>query len=132
MQRPEEQHVLAMRNLLAEARPENSRMVAAAIGGHLSRLSRELGREAGEVGKASDVVRDASLDLLKALHCGQDIHRARKAALDSVETLEAALPDTSGLTRLPGRAEPGASVSPKAIRALAARRLKTVLPLWKS
>ena len=67
-------------------------MVAAAIGGHLSRITKEAG-EARALGEASDTVRDASLDLLKALHRGHDVNGARKAALESVELLEAALPD---------------------------------------
>ena len=133
MRRPEEQHVRAMRHLLAEARAENSRMVAAAIGGHLSRITREPGKPR-ELVEATDVVRDASLDLLKALQCGDDVNRARRAALQSVERLEAALPDPSALTPVvPRRAEaPRTSLGPKAIRALAGRKLAAVLPLWRS
>jgi hypothetical protein len=133
MRRPEEQHVRAMRNLLAEARAENSRMVAAAIGGHLSRITREAGK-APELAEASDVVRDASLGLLTALHRGRDVNGARRAALKSVETLEAALPDPAQLTPITPRdpeSRPG-TVGPKAIRSLAVRKLSAVLPLWRS
>ena len=132
MRRPEEQHVRAMRNLLAEARADNSRMVAAAIGGHLSRITREAGR-AGGLAEASDVVRDASLDLLKALHRGSDVPGARKAALASVETLEAALPDPAMLTPIAPRSPDArpAAMRTKTIRSLAARKLSAVLPLWR-
>ena len=133
MGRPEEQHVRAMRNLLAEARAENSRMVAAAIGGHLSRIGRSAGK-VGELAEASDVVRDASLDLLTALHRGKDVNGARRAALQSVATLEAALPDPAQLTPIaPRHVEPRAPISgPKALRSLAVRKLSAVLPLWRS
>lgn len=132
MGRPEEQHVRAMRNLLAEARAENSRMVAAAIGGHLSRISRSAGK-VDELAEASDVVRDASLDLLTALHRGKDVNGARRAALQSVETLEAALPDPAQLIPITPRHEPRAPVSgPRALRSLAVRKLSAVLPLWRS
>ncbi|NNM72597.1 hypothetical protein [Enterovirga aerilata] len=135
MRRPEDQHVRAMRNLLAEARAENSRMVAAAIGGHLSRITKEVGA-VEELDHASDVVRDASLDLLKALHRGKDVNRARSAALRSVEMLEAALPDPSSLTPLAprgGQSRPASLGRPRAIRELAGRKLAGVLPpLWRS
>lgn len=133
MRRPEEQHVRAMRDLLAQARAENSRMVAAAIGGHLSRMAREAGKPR-ELVEASDVVRDASLDLLKALQCGHNVNGARKAALQSVERLEAALPDPAALTPLALRRPepPRSSLSSKAIRALAGRKLAAVLPLWRN
>jgi hypothetical protein len=133
MRRPEQQHVRAMRNLLAEARPENSRMVAAAIGGHLVRITREAGR-APELAEASDIVRDASLDLLTALQRGKDVNGARRAALESVETLEAALPDPAQLTPvLPGGADTRpVSVGRTGIRSLAIRKLSAVLPLWRS
>jgi hypothetical protein len=133
MRRPEDQHVRAMRNLLADARAENSRMVAAAIGGHLSRITRGAS-EARSLGEASDVVRDASLDLLRALHHGKDVNRARKAALASVETLEAALPDPASLTPIAPREEKprSSSLGAKAMRSLAARKLSAVLPLWRS
>ena len=133
MRRPEEQHVRAMRHLLAEARAENSRMVAAAIGGHLSRITRDTGKPR-EVVDATEVVRDASLDLLKALQCGDDVSRARSAALQSVERLEAALPDASALVPIAPRHvdTPRSSLGPRAIRALAGRKLAAVLPLWRS
>jgi len=132
MRRPEEQHVRAMRNLLAEARAENSRMVAAAIGGHLVRISREAGK-GPELAQASDIVRDASLGLLTALHRGNDVNRARRDALKSVETLEAALPDPAQLTPIkPRNVAPPATLGPKAIRNLAFRKLSAVLPLWRN
>ena len=89
--RPEgERHVRTMRALLRTARVENSRMVAAAIGGHLARISRV--SPDGPVEAATDAVRDASLGLLRALHHGEDVRRARMAALRSIETLQAVLP----------------------------------------
>ena len=86
---PEDRHVRTMRNLLKDAGTENSRMVAAAIGGHLSRITRSA-RSTGLEG-ASDRVRDASLDLLKAIHRGRGIMSARDVALASVDGLEAEL-----------------------------------------
>ncbi len=132
MGRPDQQHVRAMRNLLTEARTENSRMVAAAIGGHLFRITREAGK-APELAEASDIVRGASLDLLTALHRGKDVNGARRAALESVETLEAALPDPAQLTPItPRSADPHpVSLGRKGIRGLAARKLSAVLPLWR-
>ena len=133
MRRPEQQHVRAMRNLLAEARPENSRMVAAAIGGHLFRITREAGK-ARELAEASDIVRDASLGLLTALHRGKDVNGARRAALESVETLEAALPDPAQLTPITPRGSDTRplSLGRTGIRSLAVRKLSAVLPLWRS
>lgn len=133
MRRPDDQHVRAMRNLLAEARVENSRMVAAAIGGHLSRITRATGTPQ-ELGHASDIVRDASLGLLKALHEGKDVNNARQAALASVGMLEAALPDPSSLTKLPAStpAARPAEARTRAIRAFARTRLSAVLPLRRS
>ncbi|MDB5559503.1 MAG: hypothetical protein JWQ36_2437 [Enterovirga sp.] len=133
MRRPDDQHVRAMRHLLSGARVENSRMVAAAIGGHLSRITKNAG-SAEDLGQASDVVRDASLGLLKALHQGEDVSRARKAALESVEMLEAALPDTASLKRRPAsgaEAKPAAARS-RAIRDFARNRLSAVLPLRRN
>ena len=133
MRRPDDQRVSAMRNLLAEARVENSRMVAAAIGGHLSRITKSAGAP-DELGPASDVVRDASLGLLKALHEGTGVKRAREAALESVEILQAALPDPSSLTRLPPStpAARPAEARTKAIRDFARSRFSSVLPLWRA
>lgn len=91
MRYPNDRQVRAMRSLLAEARVENSRMVAAAIGGHLSRITRQAG--GAELEDASESVRDASLHLLKALHQSEGVTPARKAALRSVDSLEAAFPD---------------------------------------
>ena len=133
MRRPDDQRVRAMRNLLAEARVENSRMVAAAIGGHLSRITKET-TAPDDLGHASDVVRDASLDLLKALHEGKDVNRARQAALQSVEVLEAALPDPSSLTKLVPSTRPArpAEARGRAIRDFARTRFSSVLPLWRT
>jgi hypothetical protein len=134
MRRPDDERVVsAMRNLLAEARVENSRMVAAAIGGHLSRITKSAGA-ADELGPASDVVRDASLGLLKALHEGKNVKRARQAALESVEILQAALPDPSSLTRLPTSTPVTrpTEARTKAIRDFARSRFSSVLPIWRT
>ncbi|MGA0595735.1 hypothetical protein [Enterovirga sp. CN4-39] len=133
MRRRDDDRVRAMRDLLAGVRAENSRMVAAAIGGHLSRITKEAG-EARALGEASDTVRDASLDLLKALHRGHDVNGARKAALESVELLEAALPDPAALTkRSPsGPEHHPAAARTKEIRKAARSGLSAVLPLWRN
>jgi hypothetical protein len=90
MRDPRERQVGAMRRLLSEARADNSRMVAAAIGGHLSRITRD--GSVPELEGPTETVRDASLDLLKAINRSDGVARARKAALRSVDTLAAALP----------------------------------------
>jgi hypothetical protein len=62
------------------------------------------------------------------------VNGARRAALKSVETLEAALPDPAHLTPITPRdpqSRPG-TLGPKAIRSLAVRKLSAVLPLWRS
>lgn len=131
--RPDDHRVRAMRSLLAEARADNARMVAAAIGGHLSRIGRAAGPHDG-LDEATEVVRDASLDLLKALHHGKDVIRARQVALASVATLEAALPDQSAMTPLAPKAaasRPGFDPG-RRIRELARGRLAAVLPLWRN
>ena len=93
MRHPNHQQVRAMRTLLKEARVDNSRMVAAAIGGHLFRITRQTGST--ELDDASESVRDASLHLLKALQQSDGVTPARAAALRSVDSLESALPDGS-------------------------------------
>lgn len=95
-----DQHIRTMRMLVSTARRENARMVAAAIGGHLSRLAGETGLDPG-VSDASETVREASLSLLKALNRDADVATARKVALRSVETLEAAIPEPAGSPRRP-------------------------------
>lgn len=91
MQASEERHVRGIRDLLRQARVENSRVVAAAIGDHLSKLGKRAGGDRN-VAEAADGIRDASLHLLKSLHLGQDTGAAREAALASVDPLEASLP----------------------------------------
>lgn len=125
MANPREQQVRAMRNLLTGARVENTRMVAAAIGGHLSRISRETGSP--ELAGASETVRDASLTLLKSLHQSEGVMRARNAALRSVDALEAALPGRSaGKGEPPSPARAGAERL-KPLRKLTARSLSSFL-----
>jgi hypothetical protein len=91
MQASEERHLRGIRNLLREARVENSRVVAAAIGDHLSKLGKRTGGDR-TVAEAADGIRDASLALLKSLHLGHDVVAAREAALAAVNPLEASLP----------------------------------------
>ena len=105
MRDAKERQVGAVRRLLSEARADNSRMVAAAIGAHLSGLTRD--SAAPELQGASDVVRDASLHLLKAIHRSDGIARARTAALKSVDGLEAALPGQGDAASAPPTARTG-------------------------
>lgn len=130
---PEDGRVRAMRSLLADARAENARMVAAAIGGHLSRIGRAAGNHE-RLGEATDVVRDASLELLTALHSGKDAMGARKVAIASVASLEAALPDPAGMTPLAPKAvaRPTGPDRGRRIRELARGKLAAVLPLWRN
>ena len=74
-----------MRDLLQMARKTNSRLIAAAIGAHLSKL--ETGERAETQLAAADAVRDASFQLLKALHRGKGVKSARLRALRSVDHL---------------------------------------------
>lgn len=110
MARPNGHEVRAMRSLIREARAENSRMVAAAIGGHLSRITRQA--ESAPLAQASDVVRDASLTLLKAIHHSDDVGQARTAALNSVDTLEAALPQAGQGAKANPHATPSVKLTP--------------------
>ena len=96
MQKAAERHIRGIRNLLREARAENSRVVAAAIGDHLSKLGKWSGGNLN-VAEASDGIRDASLHLLKSLHLGHDAAVPRELALAAVTPLEASMPEKSSL-----------------------------------
>ena len=82
--------VRTIRTALKLAQPENSRIAAATIGGHLDVITRNLASHS-EVAQASDAVRDASLDLLVSLVRKREAAAARAAALQSVDRLEASL-----------------------------------------
>jgi hypothetical protein len=107
MQKVEERHVRGIRNLLREARAENSRVVAAAIGDHLFKLDKRSGGNLN-VAEAADGLRDASLHFLKSLHLGQDTVAAREAALAAVAPLEASLPKNGNAPARQGRPASGA------------------------
>lgn len=122
MKSPNERQVRAMRKLLRDAQVENSRMVAAAIGGHLTKITRQV--TTPEIEGATETVRDASLALLTSLHRSHDVRSARTAALWSVAMLEATLPDPPS-PRAATR-EPARRVSP--LRRLAQRTLPALRP----
>ncbi len=82
--------VSKLRGMLHLAGPENSRMVAATIGRHLEIIVIETGGRR-EVAGATDAVRDASLGFLTSLHRPGDVAGARRAALTSLDQLEARL-----------------------------------------
>jgi hypothetical protein len=84
------ERVRTIRTALKLAQPENSRIAAATIGGHLEVITRDLGPES-QVAQASDAVRDASLDFLVSLVSRREAAEARSAALKSVDQLEASL-----------------------------------------
>ena len=90
MRHLENRHIRVMRELIAEASPENSRMVAAAIGGHLAKLVD--GRHYAALDAATDTVRETSLRLLKSLHLETNVEPARRRALRSLDLLDATLP----------------------------------------
>ncbi|MDB5513226.1 MAG: hypothetical protein JWR08_2709 [Enterovirga sp.] len=124
-------HVRTMRALIGTAKRENARMVAAAIGGHLTKLARETGHDP-DVADASETVREASLSLLKALNRDADVATARKVALRSIETLEATIPIQVAVPR------PAAVLGPELqaardnrgiLRRLASRRLPSMFHL---
>lgn len=83
-------HVGMMRSVLRRAEPENGRMVAAAIGGHLSRIAQAIDLD-DAARHAADDVRDATLDLLRALLRGDQAAPVRDHALQAVDQLETAL-----------------------------------------
>ena len=82
--------VIGLRQVLARAGRDNSRMVAATIGCHLQALSIELPKKPA-LADATEAVRDASLGFLTSLHGRGDIATARLAVLTSVDHLEACL-----------------------------------------
>ena len=82
--------VSKVRGMVHLACPENSRMVAASIGLHLEIIVTETGCR-DEVAGATEAVRDASLDFLISLHRAGDVTGARRAALTSLDQLEARL-----------------------------------------
>lgn len=82
--------VTSLRRILNLAGRENSRMVAATIGGHLDALNIEVARRPALV-DATDAVRDASLGFLTSLHGRGDVVSARQHVLTSVDRLEACL-----------------------------------------
>ncbi len=83
-------HVRTMRALLNDANQENSRMVAAAIGGHLAKLTN--GRNHDALDAATNMVRETSLRLLRSVHLDAGVEEARRRALRSVDLLDATLP----------------------------------------
>ncbi len=82
--------VISLRTVLNLAGRENSRMVAATIGGHLQALAIEIPQRPALAG-ATEAVRDASLGFLTSLHGRGDVAIARRQALTSLDNLEACL-----------------------------------------
>ena len=82
--------VTSLRTILKLAGRENSRMVAATIGGHLQAISIEAPRRPA-VDDAAAAVRDASLGFLTSLHGCGDVAEARSQVLRSVDRLEQCL-----------------------------------------
>ena len=82
--------VTSLRTILNLAARNNSRMVAATIGGHLQALTVE-GPTRPALLDATEAVRDASLGFLTSLHGRGDITAARNQVLSSVDRLEACL-----------------------------------------
>ena len=80
----------SLRNILRLAGRDNSRMVAATIGGHLHAITIEGPRRPALI-DATDAVRDASLGFLTSLHGRGDVAAARHQLLSSVDRLEACL-----------------------------------------
>jgi hypothetical protein len=83
------EQVRKLRSALTKARAENSRMMAAAIGAHLRRIT--AAAENPGVVQASERVKDATLQLLTSLHSQGDIATTRVAALESLDRLEGSL-----------------------------------------
>lgn len=81
---------MSLRAILDRAGRENSRMVAATIGGHLEALAIEVPRRPA-LADAAAAVRDASLGFLTSLHGRGDILDAKRQVLTSVDHLEACL-----------------------------------------
>jgi hypothetical protein len=82
--------VTSLRTILRLAGRDNSRMVAATIGGHLQALSIEAPRRPA-LADATEAVRHASLGFLTSLHGRGDVVTARSQVLTSVDRLEACL-----------------------------------------
>ena len=83
--------VRSLRVMMNLAIRENSRMVAATIGRQLQEFSADA-RDREDIADATEAVRDASFDLLTSLHGrGGDVVNARRAALHSIDRLEASL-----------------------------------------
>lgn len=96
----EEPHLRKIRDAMVRARPDNARMIAAVIGGHLDKVAR---REAApDVVSAGDAVRDASFDLLRSINRRTGVAPARRTALSSLDTLELSL-RSSRVPELPPR-----------------------------
>ncbi|MDB5558986.1 MAG: hypothetical protein JWQ36_1920 [Enterovirga sp.] len=87
---PGMERVIRLRTILKLAGRENSRMVAATIGGHLQAITIEAPKHPALV-DAADAVRDASLGFLTSLHGRGDVATARHQVLNSVDRLEACL-----------------------------------------
>lgn len=77
-------------------------MVAAAIGGHLAKLTR--GRNHAALDAATNMVRETSLRLLRSVHLESDVEEARRRALRSIELLDATIPGPAFPERQEGRA----------------------------
>lgn len=84
------ERVRTIRTALKLAKPENSRIVAATIGGHLEVIARSAIPQPS-VQDASEAVRDASFDFLVSLVTIGEASGARSAALHSVDRLEETL-----------------------------------------
>lgn len=84
------ERVRTIRSALKLAKPENSRIVAATIGGHLEVIASVTGPDSAAV-EAGDAVRDASLHFLVSLVTQNEAADARNVALSTVDRLEASL-----------------------------------------
>ncbi len=87
---PPKDRVIRMRAIVNVAGRENSRMIAATIGGHLQALAVEIPTRPA-LADATEAVRDASLGFLTSLHGRGDVVTAKHQLLSSVDRLEACL-----------------------------------------
>jgi hypothetical protein len=87
---PPKDRLVSLRAILNLAGRENSRMIAATIGGHLQALAIEIPKRPA-LADATEAVRDASLGFLTSLHGRGDIVTAKHELLTSVDRLEACL-----------------------------------------
>ena len=85
MVRGEDLRLRKIRDAMVQARPDNARMIAAVIGGHLAKVARQ--EAAPEILSAGDAVRDASLDLLRSINRRTGVAPARRVALSSLDRL---------------------------------------------